>query len=49
LSFQGNELTRYLLLFKNGNILNEKGLEALKIYTANCFGFNKKSIKYRLK
>jgi DNA-directed RNA polymerase len=33
LSFQGGELARSLLLFKNGQVLNEKGLKALKIYS----------------
>jgi DNA-dependent RNA polymerase len=49
LSFQGNELNRSLLYFKNGNVLNESGIKALKIYTANCFGLNKKSYNYKLK
>ena len=48
LSFQGNELTRSLLLFNKGYILNELGVKALKIYLANSFGLNKKSINYRL-
>jgi len=29
--------------------LNNYGLEALKIYTANCFGLNKQSYNQRLK
>jgi DNA-dependent RNA polymerase-like protein len=49
LSFQGNELNRSLLYFKNGNILDKKGLEALKIYTANVFGLNKLSNNYKIK
>jgi len=49
LSFQGNELNRSLLYFKNGNILDKKGIESLKIYTANCFGLNKLSRNYKIK
>jgi DNA-directed RNA polymerase len=48
LSFQGSELNRSLLYFNNGNTLNEKGLESLKIYTANCFGFSKMSLNFRI-
>jgi DNA-dependent RNA polymerase len=49
LSFQGNELNRSLLYFKNGNILNNKGYKSLQIYTANCFGLNKLSNNYKIK
>jgi hypothetical protein len=49
LNFQGGELARSLLLFKNGQILNEEGLKALKIYGANAFGLDKKSKIERLK
>lgn len=42
--FQGGELARSLLLFKHGQVLNDSGLEHLKIYTANCFGLDKLSI-----
>jgi hypothetical protein len=48
LSFQGSELNRSLLYFNKGNILNEKSLESLKIYTANCFGLSKMSYNYRI-
>jgi len=44
----GTELTRSILYFANGVKLNEKGLESLKIYTANCFGLDKKSYNFRL-
>lgn len=48
LSFQGGELARSLLMFKNGTVLNSEGLEALKVYTANCYGLDKKSYNDRL-
>jgi DNA-directed RNA polymerase len=35
-------------MFKDGFKLNEKGLESLKIYLANCFGLDKKSIQIRI-
>jgi DNA-directed RNA polymerase len=35
-------------MFKNGEILNQEGLESLKIYTANCFGLDKLSYNKRL-
>jgi DNA-directed RNA polymerase len=47
-SFQKQSLARSLIIFKKGEVLKDKGLEALKIYTANCFGLDKKSIKQRL-
>src|ERR1700726_3861016 len=49
LSFQGSQLSRSLIMFKNGVILNEKGFESLQIYLANCFGLNKLSINDRIK
>lgn len=49
LNIQGGELGRSLLLFKNGQKLNDIGLKALKIYTANAFGLDKKSKEERLK
>lgn len=48
LSFQGGNLARSLLLFKRGQLITEKGLEHLKIYTANCFGLDKLSYNQRL-
>ena len=48
LNIQGGELARSLLLFKEGQKLNEIGLKALKIYTANAFGLDKKSKEERL-
>jgi len=30
-------------MFKNGQVLNDKGLEALHVYTANCYGLDKTS------
>jgi DNA-directed RNA polymerase len=48
LSFQSSELSRSLILFKDGVNLNEKGIESLQIYLANCFGLNKKSFNDRV-
>jgi DNA-directed RNA polymerase len=48
LNYQGSELARSLILFNNGEVLNEHGLEALKIYTANAWGLDKKSKVDRL-
>jgi hypothetical protein len=47
-SYQKGELARSLILFKDGVKLNEGGLEALQIYTANCFGRDKLSYNKRL-
>jgi DNA-directed RNA polymerase len=38
-----------LLLFKHGQVINDLGLEHLKIYAANCFGLDKLSYNKRLK
>jgi len=46
---QGNELARGLILMVNGYNLDDKGLIALKIYTANAFGLDKKSKIDRIK
>jgi DNA-directed RNA polymerase len=35
-------------MFKDGVKLNEKGLESLQIYLANCYGLDKKSINDRI-
>ena len=48
LNMQGGELARGLILFSKGEALNENGLRALKIYTANAFGLDKKSKKDRI-
>ena len=48
LSFQSNEFTKSLIMFKEGYILNDSGVESLKIYLANCYGKNKLSIIDRL-
>jgi DNA-directed RNA polymerase, mitochondrial len=48
LSFQSSELSRSLIMFKYGVVLNKKGIESLQIYLANCFGLNKKSFSDRL-
>nr|AAD31445.1 RNA polymerase [Neurospora intermedia] len=48
LNIQGGELARSLLLFKEGQKLNDIGLKALKIYTANAFGLDKRSKEERL-
>jgi len=49
LNMQGNELARGLILMVNGYNLDDKGLIALKIYTANAFGLDKKSKIDRIK
>lgn len=43
LSFQGNELTRSLLMFSKGDILTEAGVLNLKHYITACFGKGKLS------
>lgn len=48
LSVQGGNLARSLLMFKNDHILNDRGLEHLKIYSANCYGLDKLSYNKRL-
>jgi len=35
-------------MFKEGVKLNEKGLESLQVYLANCYGLDKKSIQIRI-
>jgi hypothetical protein len=47
-SYQKSELAKSLIMFKTGVILNERGLDSLKIYTANCYGKNKLSYNKRL-
>lgn len=42
-------MARSLLLFKHGQVLNDLGLEHLKVYTANCYGLDKLSYNKRLK
>lgn len=49
LSPQGGDLARSLLVFGGGQKLNANGLENLKVYTANCYGLDKKSYNDRLK
>lgn len=46
LNMQGSDLARSLLMFAHGEELNDIGLYALKIYTANAFGLNRKSKKW---
>ena len=48
LNMQGGELARGLIIFSKGEILNDNGLRALKVYTANAFGLDKKSKKDRI-
>lgn len=48
LNMQGSELARALILFSKGYILDENGVRALKVYTANAFGLDKKSKKDRV-
>lgn len=43
LNIQGGELARSLLLFNKGEVLTPLGLKALKVYTANSFGLDKRS------
>jgi DNA-directed RNA polymerase len=43
LSYQGNDLSRALLLFSKTEIINDTGKEALKVYFANLAGFDKLS------
>ena len=47
-SYQKSELAKSLLLFNDGFILNDHGLESLKVYTANCFGLDKLSYNSRI-
>lgn len=49
ISFQGNELAKSLILFKNGKTLCNNGLYYLKIYGANLYGIDKESIISRIK
>ena len=48
LNIQGGDLARSLLLFKNGEVLTENGVKALKIYTANAYGLDKTSKSQRI-
>jgi DNA-directed RNA polymerase, mitochondrial len=50
LNYQGGDLTRSLLLFgtEYGEVLNESGIECLKIYLANLAGYDKLSWNSRL-
>lgn len=49
LNFQGNDLSKALILFKNGKIINTEGVHYLKIYGANLYGNNKLSFMDRTK
>jgi DNA-directed RNA polymerase len=49
ITFQGNELAKSLILFKNGKTLNNNGLYYLKVYGANLYGIDKESFKDRIK
>ena len=51
ISYQGGDLSRSLVEFDNGEVLNKKGLEYLKIFGANCYGdnMNKDSFSNRIK
>lgn len=48
LNMQGGEVARALILFKNGEVLNDCGVKSLKIYMANSYGLDKKSKYERL-
>ena len=41
LSYEGNDLARALLLFAEGEVINEVGLDHLKVYLVSLAGFNK--------
>jgi hypothetical protein len=47
-SYQQGELSRSLILFRDGVKLNFRGLESLKVYAANCFGLDKLAYNQRL-
>lgn len=47
-SLQGSELSKSLIMFKNGERLNDLGVESLKVYIANCYGLKKLSYNNRL-
>ncbi len=49
LNIPGGEVSRGLILFKDGEILSEKGVYSLKVYMANAFGLDKRSKSYRVK
>jgi hypothetical protein len=48
LSYQGGDLSRSLVQFAEGEILNELGLEYLYLCGATYYGLNKYSINYRI-
>jgi len=51
LNYQSNSLAKALLLFSKGEMINKnnrQALDYLKLYGANCFGLDKKSVKERL-
>lgn len=43
LSYQGEDLSRALLIFGDSEVINEKGEEALKVYFSNLAGHDKDS------
>jgi len=49
LNFQGNDLSKALILFKNGKVITSEGVRYLKIYGANLYGMNKLSFMERIK
>ena len=46
---QGTDVTKALLEFGKGEILNEEGLYWLKIHGANCYGYDKLTYEERIK
>lgn len=49
LSYQSSELSKALIMFKDGVVLSKLGIESLQIYLANCYGFDKNSNDDRVK
>ena len=49
LSYQSNQLSKALIMFKEGFVLNNIGYNSLLNYTANCYGLNKESIDSKIK
>jgi hypothetical protein len=51
LNYQGSDLSRSLLEFKQGEVLNKQGLKYLQIYGSNCYSndLSKKSYESRIK
>ena len=48
LTTQGDHIAKGLIRFANGKRLGPTGLRSLKLYTANCYGFDKLNLDERL-